>query len=582
MFKIISLIMYSNDDREYLYTFKEGINYFKGKNNSGKTEFYKFLDFMLGSSEDIRTKPWYSDSLEKVTMTFKYNGVGYSVSRTQNPNVNFFRYSNDQTEESIDLRSYKERLNIIFARDEENLKHLKSFTEEDLTFRAFTMFNFLGEKRQGSTQDFFDKCNDIKYSVKLTPILNYIFSSHLEEIYNLQSELVILTDAIKGLEREKAKHDFICNQVNEQLQKIGTKIWYTGKNTLEIRSYINELKNMISQTVNRNNKSISELEVMYSNISEQIKVYENRFSDTKRLEKSNINRKILLEKLEGMIDENHNFTHLVSPLKKIISELDSTISFTKYLTGDQTIKELKKQQNLLKIEIKRNDARFTIFEMEEKTRAIALIEEYTTVDLKAYDEELKEKKARIREIKGRLKNLQNLDDNLKIINFSKGITKLYLSAKENSSLVKEDSEQEGFEIKYIKKGNILQPTIVQSIDNEKNESKRVNYYVGSMARHTLIQLCGYLAFLNLLISENKYPLVPLLVIDHISKPFDPDNARAIGKALNTSLESIEKENLQIFMFDDKDPAALSIEPDHFENLVNVDKTGFNPFFSPQS
>lgn len=56
MFKITELIMFDMDDKSYTYQFSEGINYFKGKNSSGKTEFYLFLDFMFGSSQDITKK----------------------------------------------------------------------------------------------------------------------------------------------------------------------------------------------------------------------------------------------------------------------------------------------------------------------------------------------------------------------------------------------------------------------------------------------------------------------------------------------------------------------------------------------
>ncbi len=56
MFKINKLKMYGIDGDEFTYEFESGINYFKGKNSSGKTEFYSFIDFMFGSSEDIRKK----------------------------------------------------------------------------------------------------------------------------------------------------------------------------------------------------------------------------------------------------------------------------------------------------------------------------------------------------------------------------------------------------------------------------------------------------------------------------------------------------------------------------------------------
>ncbi|KJS68887.1 MAG: hypothetical protein JL50_04065 [Peptococcaceae bacterium BICA1-7] len=99
-----------------------------------------------------------------------------------------------------------------------------------------------------------------------------------------------------------------------------------------------------------------------------------------------------------------------------------------------------------------------------------------------------------------------------------------------------------------------------------------------MARHTLIQLCGYLGFLHLLIKENKYPLIPILVIDHISKPFDSGNRKAIGIILQRFYETVSVEDLQIFMFDDENHEDLSIIPSHHEDLVTDNKSGFNPFF----
>ena len=68
MFRINKLTLYSFNNEEYTYEFSMGINYFKGKNSSGKTEFYKFMDFMFGSSEDIRKKPWYKNTLKMASM----------------------------------------------------------------------------------------------------------------------------------------------------------------------------------------------------------------------------------------------------------------------------------------------------------------------------------------------------------------------------------------------------------------------------------------------------------------------------------------------------------------------------------
>ncbi|WP_199767820.1 hypothetical protein [Paenibacillus polymyxa] len=574
--------MYGTDGNEFTYKFKSGINYFKGKNSSGKTEFYSFIDFMFGSSEDIRKKPWFTDSLEKATMIFEYNSIEYSISRTRNPELNYLNYSDEEESTSINFREYKEKLNAIFVKDINHLKEIRRFTEEELTYRSFTMFNFLGEKRQGAIHDFFDKCSDVRYSIKLAPILNFIFNKNLGRIHELKEELNNLLEEIRVLEDNFAKYEFIYNRVNSNLQKLGLNIWYNGKNADEIKQKIDEMKAMHVNFIKKNEKNVADLEVMYNNISEQIKIYENSIADSRQFEKDNKNRILLLTKLEGLLDENNTFDYLVSPLKNLVTELESTISFSKYVISDNTVKELKKQREILKAKIKSNDARFKLFTLEEKSKAIVLIEDCLSTNIQSPTEELKAKRKKIKEIKDELKILQNSDNSQKIKELSQYITKLYESAKNISSVVNDDLERDGFKIQYLKKGNILQPMVVEPIsdENKTEERKIVNYYIGSMARHTLIQLCGYLGFFKILLKEDIYPLIPILVIDHISKPFDQNNSKAIGKIITTAYESIGKDRLQLFIFDNEEYENLAINPDHSENLVNESKTGFNPFYVP--
>lgn len=140
---------------------------------------------------------------------------------------------------------------------------------------------------------------------------------------------------------------------------------------------------------------------------------------------------------------------------------------------------------------------------------------------------------------------------------------------------------DGFKIKYFKSGNSLQTFRNETIEEDKiKKTVEVNYSKGSMARHTLIQLTGYLGFLKLLLKENRYPLIPLFVIDHISKPFDFDNRKGIGEILNQAISEIGEDNLQIILFDDKPHDDIGLTPNKFENLVNESKTGFIPFYVP--
>lgn len=584
MFEISELIMFSMDDEIYTYNFGPGVNYFRGKNSSGKTEFYSFIDFMFGSSEDIKKKPWYENTLKKATMVFEIDKIKYCITRTREPNQNYLYYYGDEELDSIDLREYKDKLNSIFARDINLLKDIRNFTDEELTYRTFTMFNFLGEKRQGAIHDFFDKCSDVKYSVKLTSVLNFIFNNNLERISELQNELELLLAELKELEMSSARYDFVINQVNKNLQKLGGNVWYTGKNAEDIRKHLISIKSMENTNKKKNKINIVDLEVMFNNISEQVKIYENSLSDAKQFEKDNENRKQLLSKLDALIIENEEFNYLIDPLKNLLSEIDNTIAFSKYVISDNTIKELRKQRDELRIALRRNDARFQMYTLEDKSKSIAMVEDYLMTEVHFIDDKIKEKRSKIKEIRDELKLLQALDDRKKIGMISEYITNLYYSAKDISSVVEDDMNQEGFKIQYIKRGNILQPTVTKAVDvdGEKTNEKDVNYYIGSMARHTLIQLCGYLAFLKLLIEDNRYPLIPILVIDHISKPFDEKNCKAIGKVISKAHEGIGVENLQIFMFDDEHFESLSIEPSHSEELVNQNKSGFNPFFMSNS
>ena len=255
--------------------------------------------------------------------------------------------------------------------------------------------------------------------------------------------------------------------------------------------------------------------------------------------------------------------------------MNKSISFQRLTIEDNTIAELTKQRDKIISRIKYNAMRFERYSLPDKEKALVFIES----DLQEYTQENDEKieglKKRISDIKKQIRNLQNLDDFQKIKNISQYITLLYSQGVNVSTFIKDDLDQNKFEITYIKKGNILSPSIVEG---ENEHSKRINYTIGSLARQTLIQLCGYLGLLNLLLSEKKVPIIPMLVIDHISKPFDNENMKTLGAVLNKFIEDISCENIQIIMFDDKKPEELNLKPNKIEQLQNDIKTGFNPFY----
>lgn len=557
---------------QYIYKFENGINYFRGNNGSGKTVFYHFMDYMFGASDNISKKPWFAGSLLQASLKISQDGIEYILTRTMEPEINYFCYKDEPNPKAIGYDEYKDKLNSIFTKNERLLKDIRNFTEENLSYRTFTMFNFLGEKHQGILNNFLDKCSQTEYAVKVNSILNFIFNKNLEQIFELKKELEAIEKELELLESKSQQLDFVCQHVNLQLYKLNIKISYNGKNAKDIRLALNQIKNLNNNPSAIRERPISEIVAMYNNIDEQIKIYENTLADNRNIEKENKNRMKLLSSFSEIIDSHSDFQYLIEPLAELVGELDKSIAFNKYVNNDNTISELKKQREILKNEIANSEIRFKCFNISEKKRAIAVIEEYLGIDVEFDPDDIKLKRKRIRELKEEIRILQNSDDTQKVKQLSENITKLYTSAKGISQLVNDDIEQLNFHIQYVKRGNILQPML--TTDEGEN-----NYYTGSMARHTLMQLCGYLCFLDLLLKEQRYPLIPILVIDHISKPFDQSNQKTLGAVFENAYKHIGKDRLQTFIFDDEAYEDLDIVPDHYENLITETKSGFNPFYS---
>lgn len=572
MFRISKLKIYNQEDKSFEYVFEKGLNYFSGGNNTGKTVFYNFLDYMFGGGQDISKEPWFRGSFVKAEMFFIYNNIEYNAVRTINKEINFFGYSIDKKLEPVNLEVYKERMMSVFTPNQELLKEIRSFVEEDITYRSFTLFNFLGETRQGILNNFFDKCDQIRYSVKLQPILNFIFNKNLDKIFQLKKELQCLMTEIRASEENQQRSTFICQNVNNKLAQLDLKIRYTGYNAIDIKKELIKIEKMEDMDRGKN-ANIATLEIVYNNLSEQIRIYENSIEDAKQFEKQNENQKKLLEQLKNIVESNQEYEYLINPILKLMEELEQSIAFSKYVQKDETIEVLKNQLKQVKVKIRENDSRFRCYSVDEKTKLIGIIEEYLEANIIYDEEKINSKRKRAREIKKELKYLQNADDINKIEYIGRLMTEIYASAGTCSDVVSKDISKKGFEIKYFKNGNVIQPIIAG--DDEKE-----NYYTGSMARHTLMQLAGYLGFMKMLLEENKYPIIPFLVLDHISKPFDKKNSEAVGKIFEKAFELIGKENLQVFIFDDEVYETLGIIPDHAEMMVRNGKTGFNPFYRP--
>ena len=581
MFKLISLTLNGcHGESPFVYTFTEGINYFRGKNDSGKTEFYSFLDYMFGATTNMYVKDWFHDTLESAELFFAFGGREYIVTRyIKDNNKNYFRYADEEASEPIRQEELRDKLSSVFTIDKEALKELRKFVEEDISYRTFTVFNFLGEGRQGTLNDFFDKCSRLEYSIKMPSLLNYIFNKNIARIDELKREEEQLKLQLDVLEKKAEQNDEIRARVNHQLKVLNIAAVFTGGNADTILHELHKLQSALEKTEKRTkNIAITELEAIYTSLDEQIKKQTQFELDHKKFVADDEKRKQLVATLEQVLERKEEYHYLIDPIIALTSDLEKSISFNKYLIQDNSIKELKKQREEVKKKLVDKKAKYTIYSASDKTRAATLIEEY----LRYYDADFDSTqisilRAKLRQLREEIRSLQNGNDQAKLDLLSGTITQLYKTSVGVSELSEYDFRKDGFVIRYLKNGNTIQPQIDDK--NAEAEDQVRNYYTGSMARHTLMQLCGYLGFLQMLIQDAKYPLIPILVIDHISKPFDDKNVKAIGAVLEEVYKRIDKSEFQIIMFDDKDASHLGLIPDESSSLYDEDKSGFNPYYS---
>ena len=564
MFKINSISIFDGEDNSYTYDFQEGVNYIRADNSKGKTVFYQFIDYILGGS--LKSNLEGAEKIVRTEMIFEYKGHTFKVCRILDREENYFYLDNQETAKPIDSTEYKSKLNSIFSSNDEEQRKIKEFTGENITFRQFTMFNFLGENRQGQLQNFWDKASDIKYSVRLTPLMNYIFNPHLEEISKLLNDIKHSKQKLAQLETKTKQSDFFISEINKNLNILGIKVQFNGLNKDKILAELNTVKQSSQKIGETDDKSLADLLTQKNSLDEQIKIYRNNISVLKQDQRINKNRSQMLQSLKRLIDENEEYKYLVEPIEQVLHSIEGDLDFSNYIIKDKTVEALEKQSIELKRIINRKESGLRSFSLEDKVKAIVLLEEYLQQDLIVNNSKLEQLKTRIRKLRKELNELQNEDDKKKISNLSKNITDIYISSSLVSKFVLEDVERDNFFIEFIKNGCILQPKI----------SKGDSILVGSKARKTLIQLSGYIAFIKMLLEEGKYPVIPLLVLDHISKDFSEENQRAVGHILNEL--NADEDIVQIIMFDDKRPEELNLNNIHYIELdLGEEKSGFNPF-----
>lgn len=573
MFEIASLTLWSSENESFAYRFSAGINYIEGANDTGKTAFFEFIDFMLGHEDrNLSEVPWL-DHISHAEMLMKLDDQECLLIRSLDGRKNEIRI-NGITQRIYDLSDYREALNSFVCPSQSAIEEFWEYVDSEISYRTFTLFNFLGENQQGRMHAFFGRLDELKYRVKERIMFDYIFNKDPRKVLELERNVKQLSLEQKELSRKAEENNNLSAEINRGLSYLGAPIAFNGENLNGVNEYISTYDVASDSYKNRRKDELAASVEGAAVLADQIKTLDEMSAESSLVEKQNERRIALLHSLNEIIRDRPEYRELLEPTQKLLQDLKETVSLKNLKIHKDILGKKKKQLEKVKGDLDRSKAIMKPLDFDQKVKTAILVSEY----LRFYNEDdietkLKSLNDKLREYKQLLNQARwNIDDS-RITEVSKTITGYYQFAESLSSFVAEDFRREGFRINYVKEGNALQPMYV--VEDQVSEC-----YTGSKARHTLLQLCGYCAFLKMLVGSKRYPILPLLIIDHVSASFDDENRNGIGAILNGFVEDIELSNVQVFLFDSASPETLSIRPNRHIKLADGRKTGFNPFMSP--
>lgn len=571
MFSIKYLELISCSGETSKYSFSSGINYIHGPNSSGKTEFYNFIDYMLGADKkNLSEAPWFKESLQTAKMQISFNGHILTLHRDLLGNK--FGLVIDGTACKVsDLEEYRKFLNSLFLESADEPASLSEYVGQELTYRTFTLFSFLSEITVGRINGFFSKLLEIKYRVKQRPLFDYLFSTDPDRIVFLQRKIAELNKQARELEARRAFNNHYLEVVNQELTKLGIVERFDGSNAAAISELVETAA--ISTNPDSSSSLMANDVVEADQLRDDIKAQKQMIHELKGTKAQDDKRHRLLDRLSSLIADDNSRAELLEQTCNLLSEIEASIP-RKDLDLQKELLE-HKEIRLTHLEAKLTAANvvFNPLDFNEKSKAVLVVNEYLSQYLAlCKPDDLDDVKKEISQLKRELFKLKHSDDVASINSISDVITDLYRSASQASSFVESDFKQLDFHIKFQKEGVGLQPTFTEGDDC-------VDVFTGSRARHTLIQICGYFAFMYYLLPKRNVPFVPLLAFDHVSSPFDEKSRGAIGAIISKLYSLVDKDDVQLFLFETEESDALGIVPDKYISLVSDVQTGFNPFYT---
>lgn len=567
MFKIEYIIL--NYDKEDIKPTKydfEFSTYIFGKNTVGKTVMLKALDFVLGKSDfDITTQDGL-EHIESIESKLVYENAYIFIKRT-NANVYFYKLEEDDGYQMVDDKDYKYHIsNLLSKGDNSFLSIFKSYAGEDLTCRAFSIFNFADENRLGDVSNIFTRATNSEHLIRLKKLLTFIFNfSNVEQISKFTEELKLKEKELDKYRDERINYNLCLNNINRNLSCLGLNIDEDISNMKT--SFENYKKTFSRNKDSRNYGDLTYLIKASHSISEEIKYLKNLQTQVTKLSSRNDRAKKLLNAFIEIAEQDEIYKKYVDSIKLIISKNINDNDVLSVINYAKTINELENKKRDIDAKIIQLSRGLDKLDFEETLKRIGVVEEsFRLLDTFKNIDKINQVEYRIKYLNQKIKELNRAFEEKLVSEFNVEILEMYKKLT-FTKFQQEDFKNPGFEIQFKPLNSSLSG--LKNRNDKEDETIKEIYEPGSLARHTTWQILAYLVLLKVLIKHfNRLPFYRILVVDGLNQPFDLelDTYPQVFQLIQSEAKSL---GIQLFVTSTIDPKTAGAE-----YCINI-SDGFN-------
>lgn len=570
MIMINKIILYNINDAIKEYYFKKN-TLIIGTNSSGKTNFFKLIDYMLGSSdEDLLS----TESIEKINfaeMEIIKDGTSYFFKRSLNKKLDcFYKYDTKYTQCNLD--AYKQEINQLLSKNKNYNDIYSTVFNQDISYRVFSFLNKIEANNKSISISLFSTSQ--KHIYRNRVIMNFLFNyDNIKNIANKIKEKEKLENKYAEKETEKRFIEFIKTELKDKYDILSIKYNNDELKDLLDEKIINKINAYYSNASEYNFDDYTYYLAKLNTIDNQLKEYEFINQQLKFMNDKHQNSINLLENFNGIV-KNSSYKEYTEDILTEIEKFKDKIVINNLLDIKKIIKQLHKQRkeviniiNSINAPFKNNNFIDTVNNIELAKKYIEILKNYKQFN--NYD--IKEE---INKLKKQIKELELLFDDKLLNEFNSDLTDTYINLSQDITCVREDKQRNNLMLEFEHLKNKLM--FVEKYSNNITENNFVDklYDPGSDGRYIIIRVITHLCMFKFLNKHfNGLPVFPILLIDGLD--------HAIDKSINSFIQDFTKiateHNIQTISFC-KDEHNININDDI--EIINFNKElngGFNPW-----